>query len=81
LGAELGEVKIARRSDQQVDLIEGCRKRLTWHGGKGGFPNRCVLDRVVDQHGTGATQFEGGGIKIANGAQPRALADRRRVGE
>ena len=40
-----------------------------------------VLHRVIHQHTAGTADLEGGGIEVAEGAQPGLLADLGRVGE
>ncbi len=81
LGAQFGEVEIARGSDQQVDLIQGSCERLARHDGEGGFPDNRILDGVVRQYCARAAQLQRGGIEIANGAQPGPFADSGSVGE
>ena len=58
-----------------------CRQHRARHNGEGCLAHSSVLHRVVHQHTAGTADLEGGGIKIAEGAQPGLLADLGRVGE
>ena len=81
LGAQLGEVEVAGRPDDGVDLLQRRRQYRTRHDGEGRLAHGAVLHRVVHQHAAGAAELEGGGIEVADGAQPGLLADLGRVGE
>ena len=81
MGAQLGEVEVAGRSDDGVDLLQRCRQRRARHDGECRLAHGAILHHVVHKHAAGAAKLEGGGIEVADGAQPCLLADLGRIGK
>ncbi len=81
LGTQFGEVEVAGRPDDGVDLLQRRRQHRARHDGEGCLAHSSVLHRVVHQHTSGTADLEGGGIEVAEGAQPSPLANFGRVGE
>ncbi len=79
--AQLGEVGIAGRSDDGVDLLQRRREHCARHDGEGRLANGVVLHRVVHQHAAGAAELECGGTEVTDGAQSGLLADLGRISE
>jgi len=81
LGAQLDKIEVTGRPDDGVDLLQRRRQHRARHDGKGCLPYGGVFHSVVHQYAAGAAELKGGGIEVADGAQPSFLADLGRVGE
>jgi hypothetical protein len=81
LGAQSEEVEITRRPDDGVDLLQCRREHLARHDRESRPADGAVVDCVIHEHSARLAELQSGGVEIAQGAQPRFLADLGRVGE
>ncbi len=81
LGAQFDEVEVARRPDDGVDLLQRRGEHLARHDREGRPAHGTVVHHVIHEHSARLAELESGDVEIAQGAQPRFLADFGRVGE
>ena len=81
LGAQFGEVEVARGPDDGIDLLQRCLDHPARHDGERRLAHGAIFDRVVHQHAARAAELERRSVEIADRAEPGFLADRGCVGE